>query len=106
MGKPVPNVPRRCRKVYDAMLLRNWHPLDDPEAWMREIDLINATGQSCAGVKLRELRRLNPGDWRYAPCDQAPQIILPPLVITKIRRSADGKRTWAEHRLSRSWKAV
>lgn len=104
MSKPVPNVPRRCRKVYDAMLLRNWHPLDDPEAWMREIDLINATGQSCAGVKLRELRGLNPGiknpDWkewiRFAP----------PIVITKIRRSPDGKRTWAEHRLSRSWKVV
>ena len=105
MGKPVPNVPRRCRAVYNE-LLKHAGENSGFFLWLREIDLINATGQSCAGVKLRELRRLNPGDWRYAPCDQAPQIILPPLVITKIRRSKDGKRTWAEHRLSRSWKAV
>lgn len=101
MGKPVPNMPLRCRKVYDALLAA--------KKPMREIDLINATGQSCAGVKLRELRRLNPKevdmDYDYFIGDRLLTII-PPLVITRHCRSEDGRRAWAEHRLSRSWKVV
>ena len=74
MSKPI--IPKRCEKVWRALLLAKWP---------RVLDLIRATDQSCAGRKLREIRELNPG-----------------LVLERTRRGATGSH-YKEFEVNLDW---
>lgn len=88
MSKRTPDVPKGSAGVYEALKTAIWAKgLVEP--WWREIDLIDYTRQSSAGVQLRKLRARNPG-----------------LIIDRWRQSADGRRRWKEFRLSRQYKVV
>jgi hypothetical protein len=87
MSKRTPDVPKGSALVYEALKDRRWPVVQG--YWWREIDLIDYTRQSSAGVQLRKLRARNPG-----------------LIIDRWRQSADGRRRWKEFRLSRQYKVV